>query len=46
LKQKDDIYKTYKKFVNMVETETGFTIRAVRSDNGGEFCGKLFTDQK
>jgi hypothetical protein len=27
--------------MNMVETETELT---VRSDNGGEFCGKLFND--
>jgi transposase InsO family protein len=44
LKQKGDLYKTFKEFMNMVETETGLTIRAVRSNNGSKFCGKLFND--
>ncbi|PNF28857.1 hypothetical protein B7P43_G04431, partial [Cryptotermes secundus] len=30
--------------MKMIETETGLTIKTVRSDNGGEFCGKLFNE--
>jgi hypothetical protein len=44
LKQKGHIYKTFKEFMNMLKQETGLTIRAVSSDNGDEFCGKLFND--
>ena len=43
LKSKDKTLKTFKAFVNMIETLTGLRIRFFRSDRGGEFMSEEFT---
>ena len=36
LKNKSDIFETFKKWKAMVETETGLKIKCLRTNNGGE----------
>lgn len=38
LKKKEETYECFKNFKNLVENQTGKSIKALRSDNGGEFC--------
>ncbi len=37
LKNKSDVFETFKKWKVMVETETGQKLKCLRSDNGGEY---------
>ena len=42
LKSKDEALTKFKDFVNLVENQTGRTVKSLRSDNGGEYTSKLF----
>jgi len=42
LKQKSDVFDAFKKFKAFVENESGYKIKAMRSDRGGEFTSKEF----
>ena len=37
LKNKSDVFETFKKWKALVETETGLKLKCLRSDNGGEY---------
>ncbi|GJQ97623.1 retrotransposon protein, putative, ty1-copia subclass [Tanacetum coccineum] len=38
LKHKHEVFETFKVFKNEVENQLGKTIKAIRSDRGGEYC--------
>ena len=40
LKQKSQVIEKVKEFVEMVENESGLRVKALRSDNGGEYCNR------
>ena len=42
LKEKSEVFANFKKFKALVEKESGFVIKAVRSDRGGEFTSNEF----
>ncbi|KAJ0847396.1 putative RNA-directed DNA polymerase [Helianthus annuus] len=42
LAAKSESFATFKRFKAMVENETGFTIKGLRSDRGGEFTSSAF----
>ena len=42
LKNKSDVFNTFKSFHVLVERETGKTLKCLRSDNGGEYCSNEF----
>lgn len=42
LKNKDDVFKTFQQWKEMVELSSGHRIKTLRSDNGGEYCSKKF----
>jgi hypothetical protein len=44
IRQKSDIFYTFKKWKALVENETGKKLKCLRSDNGGEYCRKEFDD--
>ena len=44
LKQKSEVFKAFKKFKAAVEKESGYQIKAMRSDRGGEFTSKEFLE--
>ena len=44
LKQKFDVFETFKKWKSLVENETGKKLKFLRSNNGGEYCSKSFED--
>nr|CAN62498.1 hypothetical protein VITISV_000081 [Vitis vinifera] len=44
LKNKSDVFETFKKWKVMVETETGLKIKCLRSDNGGEYIDGRFSE--
>ena len=44
MKQKNEVFEKYKEFEAMVENVTGKKIRALRSDNGGEYSSKAFNN--
>ena len=44
MKQKSDVFSTFKKFKNQVEKETGRSIKILRSDGGGEYFSNEFSD--
>ena len=44
LKQKSDVFQTFKKWKCLVENETGKKLKCLRSDNGGEYCNHKFED--
>ncbi|RVW20652.1 Retrovirus-related Pol polyprotein from transposon TNT 1-94 [Vitis vinifera] len=43
LKNKSDVFVTFKKWKAMVETETGLKVKCLRSDNGGEYIDGGFS---
>ena len=43
LKNKSDIFETFKKWKAMVETETGLKVKCLRSDNGREYIDGGFS---
>jgi hypothetical protein len=44
IRQKSDVFDTFKKWKALVENETGKSLKCLRSDNGGEYCNKEFDD--
>ena len=44
MKSKDDIFKLFKEFVSLMETQSGKKLKALRLDNGGEYISKEFID--
>ena len=44
LKRKSDTFTAFTKFVALVENETGKKLKALRSDNGGEYLSKEFEE--
>ena len=44
LRQKSDVFQTFKKWKCLVENETRKKSKYLRSDNGGEYCGHEFED--
>ena len=43
MKNKFDIFETFKKWKAMVETETSLKVKCLRSDNGGEYIDRVFS---
>ncbi|RVW31691.1 Retrovirus-related Pol polyprotein from transposon TNT 1-94 [Vitis vinifera] len=46
LKNKSDVFVTFKKWKAMVETETGLKVKCLRSDNGGEYIDGGFQSMR
>ena len=44
LKNKSDVFETFKKWKAMVETESGLKLKCLRSDNGGEYIDGGFKE--
>ncbi|KHN28513.1 Retrovirus-related Pol polyprotein from transposon TNT 1-94, partial [Glycine soja] len=44
LKQKSEAFVAFKNFKALVEKESGYVIKALRSDRGGEFTSKEFNE--
>jgi hypothetical protein len=44
IRQKIDVFDTFKKWKAWVENETGKRLKCLRSDSGGEYCSKEFDD--
>jgi transposase InsO family protein len=44
IRQKSDVFDTFKKWKALVENETRKSLKCLRSDNGGEYCSKEFDD--
>ena len=44
LKQKLEVFKVFKKFKTIMEKESGYQIKVMRSDRGGEFTSKEFIE--
>ncbi|KAL2251634.1 UNVERIFIED_CONTAM: Retrovirus-related Pol polyprotein from transposon TNT 1-94 [Sesamum indicum] len=44
MKQKSDVFEKFQSWKNLVENQTGFKLRALRTDNGLEFCNKQFSE--
>ena len=42
IKNKSDVFDTFKKWKALVEIETGKKLKCLRSDNGGEYCSREF----
>ena len=42
IRQKYDVFDTFKKWKDLAENETGKRLKCLRSDNGGEYCSKEF----
>ena len=44
LKSKDEVLEKFKEFVKSSEKQTGHSVKALRSDNGGEYVSNAFKD--
>jgi hypothetical protein len=44
IRQKYDVFDTFKKWKALVQNETGKSLKCLRSDNEGEYCNKEFDD--
>ena len=44
LKQKYDVFETFKKWKALVENEIGKKLKCLRLDNGGEYYSKDFEE--
>ena len=42
LKQKSDVFSTFKDWKTMIEKQTGRHVKCLRTDNGLEFCSDEF----
>jgi hypothetical protein len=42
IRQKYDVFDTFKKWKALVENEIGKNLKCFRSENGGEYCNKDF----
>ena len=45
LKQKSEVFSTFKKFKGVVEKESGREIKAMKTDWGGELTSKVFYEE-
>jgi len=43
-KESEEVLKLFKEYKTLVETQTGLKLKALRSDNGGEYMSKTFRD--
>lgn len=43
MKKKSEVFSNFVIFKTLVEKQTGFHVKCLRSDNGGEYCSKEFT---
>jgi transposase InsO family protein len=46
IRQKIDVFDTFKKWKDLVENEIGKSLKCLRSDNRGEYCSKDFDDYR
>ena len=44
MKNKSNVFETFKKWKAMVETEIGLKVKCLRSDNGGEYIDGGFNE--
>lgn len=44
MKEKSEVFKFFKQYVQRVEVEMGHAVNTIRSDNGGELIGGDFED--
>ena len=44
MKDKSDVFETFKKWKAMIETETCLKVKCLRSDNGGEYIDGGFSE--
>ena len=44
MQKKDEVFSKYVKFNALVEKENGKKVKALMSDNGGEFVSNVFND--
>jgi hypothetical protein len=44
IRQKYDVFDTFKKWKALVENEIGKRLKCLKSNNGGEYCSKKFDD--
>ena len=44
MKSKDETFSCFQKFLSSVETRSGKKLKALRSDDGGEYISREFTD--
>ena len=44
LKEKSEAFELFKNFKILVEKESEYSLKALRTDRGGEFTSKLFDD--
>jgi hypothetical protein len=44
IRQKSDVFDTFKKWKALVENEARKSLKCLRSNNGGEYCSKEFDD--
>ena len=44
LRRKDEVFSVFKRFVTLVETQTGKKVKCLHSYNGGEYVSKPFQD--
>ena len=42
LRKKSEVFEKFKEFKSLVENQTNNKIKVLRTDNGGELCGKDF----
>jgi hypothetical protein len=42
MRKKSKVFEKFKEFKSLVENQTDKKIKVLRTDNGGEFCGKYF----
>jgi hypothetical protein len=42
IRQKYDVFDTFKKWKSLVENETGKRLKCLRQENGGEYCSEEF----
>jgi hypothetical protein len=42
LRKKSEVFEKFKEFKSLVENQTNKNIKLLRTDNGGELCGKDF----
>ena len=44
IKSKDEVFGKFREFVNLVENQTGSKVKAIRTDNGGEYSSKAMAE--
>ena len=44
IKHKDEVLERFKEFVNVMSNLTGRRVKILRTDNGGEYCSKIFSE--